>query len=126
YVTQSLYHEQLVRPSAYYPRDRVLVLLFEDLMTDAVGTFRALCGHLGIDPNVIPASVGETKNPYRESRAAPVVRFLMRPAVNRRIPQRLWPPIRRLLTRQGGSPPPLEPDVREPLARYFGPATAGL
>lgn len=126
YVAQSRYHEQLVRLNEFFPREQILVQLFDDLTADPVATFRSLCGHLGIDPTVIPASVGETKNPYRESRAAPLVRLLMRPSINRRIPKSLWTPIRRLVTREARSRDPMDPDVRLQLAEYFAESNSAL
>ena len=126
YVAQSHYHEQLVRLNAYYPREQILVQLLDDLRTDPAAAFRSVCEHLGIDPTVIPASLGETKNAYRESRAQPLVRFLMRPAINRRIPKRVWPVIQRLVTREGGAPEPIDPDVRARLAEHFAPANVAL
>ena len=126
YLTQSRYHEQLVRVNAFYPREQILVLLFDDLTADPEATFRSVCEHVGVDQTLVPPNVGETKNAFRESRAAPVVRLLMRPAVNRRVPQRMWPVIRRLVTRTGGAPEPIDPEVRARLADHFAEPNAAL
>jgi hypothetical protein len=119
YLGFGRYHPQLVKLSRFFPREQLLVLLLDDLIADPVGTFKTLCGHLGIDERVVPGNVGEVTNTYREPRAAPFLRFVIRTAQRGRLPRRLWRPAVRLATREGRTPPPLEPDLRRELTGYF-------
>jgi hypothetical protein len=119
YLGFGRYYPQLVKLSRFFPREQLLVLLLDDLIADPVGTFKTLCGHLGIDERVIPGNVGEVTNTYREPRAAPFLRFVIRTAQRGRLPRRLWRPAVKLATREGRTPPALEPDLRRQLTGYF-------
>lgn len=68
YVDRGLYLEQLERVTKHVPRERLLVLLFDDLERDPAGTFGALCAFLGIEGSQVPELVGERTNTYRTHR----------------------------------------------------------
>lgn len=126
YLGFSRYEPQLVRFTELFPRDQLLVLLLDDLIADPVGTFMTLCAHIGIDETVVPANVGEVTNTYREPRAAPLLRFLIRSAQKGRLPRRVWRPLVNLATREGRTPPPLDRAFRNELAAYFAEDNAAL
>ena len=119
YLGFGRYHQQLVKLTEFFPREQLLVLLLDDLIADPVGTFQTLCGHLGIDKSVIPQNVGEVTNTYREPRAAPFLRLVIRTAQRGRLPRWVWRPLVRVATREGRTPPSLDPDLRRQLAGYF-------
>lgn len=135
YLMIGRYHPQLTRLTEHFAREQLLVLLFEDLIEDPVGTFRTLCRHVGIDEAIVPSNVGEIANAYRERRAAPLWRVATRHALMQRTPSRTWervanllnrPRIARMLTSEGSPPPPLNGQLRRELAAYFADDTSAL
>jgi sulfotransferase family protein len=57
------YHHNLQPFLKLFPRDRIHILLFEDIRKDPVAVYRGICEFLGIDPSFVPAIVTETINP---------------------------------------------------------------
>src|SRR5262249_34364524 len=49
YADQVNYVEQLRRFDAHFPRDQVLVLIYDDFRADTLATMRQIAGFLGID-----------------------------------------------------------------------------
>lgn len=68
YMSRGRYLPQLERLFSFYPRERVLVLLFEDLQEHPAETFSHACRFLGIDDSVQPEVVGRRTNTYRVHR----------------------------------------------------------
>jgi len=126
YLAFSRYLSQLVNLTQHFRREQLKVLLFDDLAANPLETFRTLCFHIDVDPTIIPSNVGQITNTYRESRATPLLRLLIRPALGGKIPLKIWLPILRLFTREGLSPPPIEPDLRHDLVEYFAEDNAKL
>lgn len=57
YRERGRYAEQLERYYALFPREQLLVLPYDDLVTDAAGVMRTICRHLGIsDAHALPVS----------------------------------------------------------------------
>ena len=55
------YSRYLARYLQYFERDKILVLVFEDVVNDISNAKRRLSGFLGIAPERFPASAGENK-----------------------------------------------------------------
>jgi len=127
YLARGLYHLQLERLERHFGRERIHVLLLDDLKADPQAAFAAVCRHLGVDESFVPPNLGERENPFMRHRGAWAFRFLVR----RRILQRLPPRLRRLTTQRILAPrprpvPPMDPAVRARLAAHFEEPNARL
>jgi hypothetical protein len=120
YLARGRYHEQLERVAARYPRDRFLVLLFDDLRDEPMETFALCCRFLGVDVARRVEHVGEVVNPRsapRWSRAESVLTGLgRRQLLPAQTVQRLqaW-------NRKTTLAPPLASELRGQLIEYFRP-----
>jgi len=126
YLDHSRYHPQIMTILRHFTREQLLVVLLDDMIQDPVATFQRVCRHVGVDHTIVPSSVGEVTNTYRETRVPSLVRILIRPALGGVLPLRAWLRLQRALTRNGRRPPPMEPDVRRGLAEYFAEDNAAL
>ena len=59
YVDVGLYTEQLQRYEALFPREQLLVLLYDDLRADAEATCRQVFAFLGVEEGFVPELSGE-------------------------------------------------------------------
>lgn len=125
YLTRGQYARQLERLERHYPRDRIQVVFFEDLLRDPAASFDDVCRYLDIATGVRPDNLGSKDNPaatyrplwlWRQIRA--YRRFERMP---RRIAGRLERAMKRPLTKT-----PIDPAVQQMLAEYFEPHTAAL
>lgn len=119
YVDRGHYAEQLRRYEQRFGRQRMHVLLFDDMRADAAGSYQAVCRFLGIDDAAVPDEVGRRANAYRRVRSQRVAR------VGKRLPVKLRDAIGRLNTKQAEYPR-MDPSTRERLADYFAPHNAAL
>ena len=69
YLPRGYYLEQLQRYEELFSREQMLILRFEDLAADPVGTFRRVCGLLGIR-DVAPRNVGKVYNAHSRHRSS--------------------------------------------------------
>ena len=65
YLESGRYLSHLESLCTHFPRNQVLVMLFEDVTEDSAESFRRACRHIGIDDSVVPPIVGSTENSYR-------------------------------------------------------------
>jgi hypothetical protein len=115
YLYHSLYDAQLERAFELVGRDRIHVVIFERMAADPEQTYRTLCRYLGVDDQALPPNLGDRVNPYvtfRSLRMRELGARLPRPA--RRL-------VARLNTRQGVTPPQLDPALRSQLSEFFAP-----
>jgi hypothetical protein len=127
YLARGLYHEQLERLERSFGRERIHVMLLDDLKADPQGAFAAACRFLGVDDSFVPANLGRRENPFMRHRAAWAFRFLVR----RRILQRLPRPLRHLTAQRILAPrprpvPAMDPAVRRRLSAHFEEPNARL
>lgn len=130
YLARGHYLPQLDRLCRYYPRDRLLVLLLDDLVEDPAGSFASVCRFLQISPSEQPPAVGEARNTSAElSRFNPSAlrfRLLYRFRLWRVLPR----PISEWMERSGGSElVPAEPptaETVEALRDHFEPRNDAL
>lgn len=73
------YAPQLRRYLSVFSRDRILVLLYDDLSADAVGVCRRIQGFIGVDPAFVP-DVRVRHNASGIPRSASLYRLLSGPA----------------------------------------------
>src|SRR3954454_24737394 len=133
YADQVTYVEQLRRYHAHFPRERLLVLIYDDFRADNLATMRQVAGFLGIDRDfafrpvesntttkamrrqglddaILSAAVGQ----YRGARAA---RSALRAVTPRSLRRRAVAGIRRRFV--FGSPPAEDPEAMLELRRRF-------
>ena len=120
YVRASLYHDGLREFLVRFPRERILVLLFQDFAENPAGTMRSVYRFLGVDDRFEP-DVTVRHNRSLLPRSSLVREAFSRPRRLRRLLQRNLPP--RLVTRVGNlmmhPPPGLEPSVRARMLPRF-------
>lgn len=112
YLDRGRYLRQLRRLAGHYPRERMAIVLFEELGDDRVGVVRSLYRFLEVDDGVIPPAVERVRNRFVTFRS----QRLRRPI--RRLPM----PLRRVAARLNvryTRYPGLDPDVRRRVAATF-------
>lgn len=112
YVARGRYLEQLVRVTEYFPREALHVVMFEELRDDPWPTYRTVCGFLCVDEEFRSSTLGRPLNPYVKLRSVRI-----RDAA-RKLPGWARNAIGRVNARSG-SYPPMDPAVRQTLARAF-------
>lgn len=120
YTRASQYHDGLLEFLQRFPRERILVLLFEDFAADPAGTMRTIHEFIGVDP-AFAADVAVRHNRSMLPRSGLVREAFGRPFRVRRFLQRNLPP--RLVTRLGNlimrPPPGIAPAIRARLLPRF-------
>jgi Sulfotransferase domain len=119
YVDRGRYVHQLKRVVEYFPRDRLHVLLFDDLRDAPIAAYRSICRFLEIDDDPIPQRVGAAVNPHVAFRSLRVRNLA------KRLPGRLAAAIGRLNNKRS-SYPPLDPAIRNELVERLRPDLVGL
>ena len=123
-LKHGLYGQQLAAYYERFDRDRIEVVLFEDMRSDAPAVLHRLYAFLGVDADFVP----DTTRVYNATSAPPRhpwLNRLVRRAQNRRV-QRLVPrPLRkgvRTLTAQSADQKlVLAPETRARLVEYYRP-----
>lgn len=125
--------EQLQRYLDVFGRDRVHVIVYDDLQADAASVVRDTFAFLGIDPDQ-PVDLA-THNPNRRTRLAAVQRLVFRPPgpVRKLVPWlRRFPLMHRLrdaVVAVNSAPQrrePMDPELRRQLAAEFAPQVTEL
>lgn len=124
YLHKSLYLPQLQHLTERFPRERLLVLLFEELRADPEGVVRQVFRFLGVDDTVVPDNLGANVNPTRPVRSIRLRRAMLRFKAWKRLPRRVADTVDRLNRRPGY--PPLDPDLRRDLDAWFAQHDADL
>jgi hypothetical protein len=127
YTRASLYCDGLREFWTRFPRERILVLLFQDFAADPAGAMREVYRFLGVDDRFTP-DVGVRHNRSLMPRSSLVREAFRRPRRLRRLLQRNLPP--RLVSRLGDlimrPHPGLMPSMRERLLPRFEEDVRGL
>jgi Sulfotransferase domain len=77
-LARGRYLEQIERMLHHVDRERLLVVLFDDLEAEPTSTFAQVCTFIGVDPTTVPAEVGQAANSHRYFRSERVRRFSLR------------------------------------------------
>jgi Sulfotransferase domain len=112
YVDRGRYHGQLEHVLAYYPREALHVLLFEDLRDRPEEAYRNVCTFLGIDDAFLPPNLGVQVNPHMNYRSVRV----------RQVGKKLPYPLNRMVRRLNSKPatyPRMRPETRTRLIEEF-------
>jgi hypothetical protein len=75
YVEQGLYATHLKNWLQYFPRDRILVVLMEDVEADPRAVCRLVYEFLGVDPTFVPAGLEQRYNRSFATRSASLSRL---------------------------------------------------
>jgi hypothetical protein len=67
-VGQGLYHEQLERYLQYFPREQILVLIYEDIKKDPQAFISKIFKHIGVDDTFVPSMLNAEVNVARTPR----------------------------------------------------------
>ena len=127
YLRRGHYLEQLERLEGVVGRERLHVVLLDDLERDAAEAFAATCRFLGIDDGVRPDNLGERENAYIAFRPAWLFRFMVRHRLFKLMPVRVGKYL--ALDVMGPRPksvPPIDPQARARLLEHFAPHNARL
>jgi Sulfotransferase domain len=125
YLGSGRYLEHLRRVGERYPRDALLVKVFEDLRDTPGGTFAEVCRHIGVDVTFAPETIGEVVNPSTRLRSEGLRRFMLKHHAWKRLPFRLAMAIDRL-NRVEARYPSMDPAMRSRLAAWFAEPNAAL
>ena len=118
YLARGHYLEQLEGLARHVPRERLHVVLLDDLESRPDETFAGVCRFLGIDDGVRPATVGGRRNVAAEFRPHYAWRQFVRH--KDRLPPRAaaWMATH-LFVRREVTPRPVEPSLRASLHAHF-------
>jgi hypothetical protein len=119
YVDRGRYVRQLEMLDALFPRDAVLVLLFDDLRDAPGPTYRSVCRFLGVREDHVPPELGEAVNSFVGFRSRRIR------SLTRRLPKAAGRVVGRLNARDE-SYPPMPPRVRSTLVERFRDDNAAL
>lgn len=127
YVARGLYLRQLERLAALVGRERLHVVLLDEMERDPEAVFAGVCRFIGVDPDVRPENLGARENPYHQWRPAWLWRFMHHHRVFERLPRRFgrWLALD-VMTARVRSAPPMDPATRERLAAFYAPHNAEL
>lgn len=128
-VASGRYHEQLLRWYDVFRRERILVLLHDDLRDDPHPLFAELFAFLGVDPSFVPdleqrlGATGRVANPVVRAawERAERPRRLVRPLLPKGLRDRAYERVTRDLVR-----PPVAAETRADLVRTLRPDILAL
>ncbi len=122
YLARGRYAEQLARWDAAVGADRLLVLLFDDLLADPVDVFARVCRFIGVRDDVAPPST-KSVNPTSRPRSRRLQYALHRSGLSQRsgLGHRLWQ-----WNASGGRPPAMPAAEAAALRREFAAGNAAL
>ncbi len=129
YVDLGYYAEQLRRYHALFAPSQLLVLLYEDLERDPVGTTRALWKHVGVDPDrdLADAPARNAARATMETRAwKPVARLYASLGLASLVPEGLKRRVSRALQGPAATRPPVDPSLRARLVEHYRERNADL
>jgi hypothetical protein len=126
YVARGRYAEQLERLEAAFGRERLHVVLLDDMRADPAAAYAGVCRFLGLDDSFTP-DFSSRENAYQRHRRDWLVRPFVRAGIMQRLPRatserivaRFFPPV-------AGPVPPPDPGARGRLLDFFAPHNAAL
>jgi hypothetical protein len=125
HLRQGRYGEFLERLDRFVPRDRQMIVLFDDLSADPVGVYRSLCQFVGADPSVVPDSVGTPLNASTRLRSERLRQSMLRHRAWKVLPlrARYWlDSLNRTEARVAG----VSPELRRRLLGYYDETTSAV
>jgi hypothetical protein len=122
YLSRGRYAEQLARWDDAVAADRLLVLLFDDLLADPAQAFSRVCRFAGVRDDAAPSST-ESVNPTSRPRSRQLQYLLHSSGIPQRsaLGRRVW-----RWNASGGPPPKLDGRQAADLRRSFAESNAAL
>jgi hypothetical protein len=127
YRSRGYYAQQLKRYLALFPREQILVLLYDDMVSDCAAVLKRICAFLGVDENYKFDTTKRDNVTYGVPRGPLMLRFLKsngpaKQLIRKIIPARMQSSLfRRLAALLLDPPPPFDPGVRQRLVASFKP-----
>lgn len=90
YLARGRYVEQLDRLVGAFGRERMHIVLLDDMRSDPHASYAGVCRFLGIDADFVPAHLGGSENRYQRYRRDWLLRRLVRARAPRRVPRPAW------------------------------------
>ncbi len=112
YLDRGRYLSQLLRVCERYPRDRLYVVIFEELRDRPAEIYGEVCRFLGVDGSFTPPNLGDRVAGYKTHRSA----LLNRTA--KRLPRSIRGRVRRFNSSDSRYPP-VDPAVRSYILQRF-------
>jgi hypothetical protein len=125
YTGGGRYAELLQRACEYYPRDRVLALVSEELRSTPDAVYGEVCRFVGVSDAHAPGNLGTVVNPAYRLRSPKLRELMMRYRAWKRLPKG-WAKAIDALNRAPLTYPPMDPGVRAQLVEWFQPANEAL
>lgn len=124
YLALGRYVDQLEVLVRHFPRESVLVLLYEDFRAEPRQIFSEVCRFLGIDDTFEPQSLGQVINPTRRARSERMRRLMLRFKLGQRLPVGLvrWLDERNRIEGY----PPIDPGLERELREWYAEPNARL
>ncbi len=124
YVEHSRYLPQLERVCNHFRRERLCVLIFEELTADPARALAPVWRFLGVEPPPAPPELPKA-NPYREYRPKWLWDFMHAHRLWRFLPKRAALALGNAMTREARYPP-LDPGIERELRARLAPDTVRL
>jgi len=122
YLGDALYASHLRRWADHFPRESLLVVGFDALRDDPHRSYRRVCGHIHLDPGIVPETVGRAFNASTRVRSVRLWRLVRK----RRPGWRGDPGMLARLLIVPDKPPPVPPALRAELVEWFRKDVADL
>ncbi|NNF65062.1 MAG: sulfotransferase [Acidimicrobiia bacterium] len=113
YLSHGLYDVHLRRWFDLVDRDRLQLVVFDDLRGAPQKVYQDLCRHLGVADTEVPDIVGEAVNPYVTFRSIPLRKL------SQRMPRPMGRAIARLNTRQNAARPEMSLGTKAKLVDFY-------
>lgn len=124
-VERSRYLPQLEQLAVHYPRERIHVVLLDDLVAEPRRTYAEVCRFLDIDAAYVPSELTEVINPSKDIRFMPVLRGLYHIKAWNWLPKRVSGPLYRSFFRPAQRPE-MDLAIRTRLIEVFRADNAAL
>ncbi|MCP4138758.1 MAG: sulfotransferase domain-containing protein [Chloroflexi bacterium] len=120
YFSRGVYMRYIRRYLEYFPRENLLILPFEEMLTDAESFYKKIFAFLDVDTDFESEDFDEAFNPTEVWKNLPYQMLLRRPRYQKKIPARL----RRLFywgRKMSFSAPPIDEASRQKLEEFYKP-----
>lgn len=123
-VSHGLYYATLQNWYDCFDKQQIMIVLFDDLVRDALGTFADICRFLGIDDTFVPDLTvrnkgGALKNQRLGRFYERLKKHPLRQAINPLVPEGLRQKMVDTRNNNFEEPPPMPPDLARRLYDYY-------
>jgi Sulfotransferase domain len=126
YFGQGRYARQLESLARHFPRESILVVLFEDLTERPAEVFGEVCRFLGLDDSIVPESVGKVENAFRYYYPRWLWALFVRVKIGRFLPGRAAAALYRAMVREAEPYPRMDAALHERLTEHFASEVEAL